>query len=374
LAIIMRTVISGCTDLLHLSLVIILVLTSFTLSGHILLGPRMEEMSSVKGAWGYCLQIVFQREYNWDRMTQEGMLVMTLWIVSFVLLLIVVLINLVLAMIFDHYGEVRSTVAKEETIWRFFIRMVTQLRLQSVWVSNTTLLVKLSQLPQEELVTPNTLRRILPGISQEQIDHVFGTAAQKQMMRHSTQGHGHLAKVVAGLLISVVNTRRAVKKMANGMASETPADRRTSCRSTKKLYIEDEDAVVADEVRPEDISLAGPGGEAPEELPDWMQAGLLKSLRAQRKAMREMHVHMEDIQDSLSQRGIKNEPAPWSRGAPPMPSLAFLQGDDDEVSLPQPAGQQASTPQRRAPRMAAAKGPRRSPRSSASPWTEFFSI
>jgi hypothetical protein len=254
-------------------------------------------------------------------MTQEGMLAVSLWIVSFILLLIVVLMNLVLAMIFDHYGEVRSTVLKEDTIFEFFGRMIMQLKLQSSWVSNTTLLVKISQLPAEELVTQHTVRRMLPGIQKEQVQHLFDTASKKQMMRMAMQqGDGSLAKFIAGFLVSLSDTRRAVKTMSTGLSPEKVASGEVPSRN-RRSRDGDKDAA--------DMSLAGPGGEAPEAVPDFMKAGILQHLKSQRQAMREMNVAMDEIKDSMSKRGLVCRPPPWRETAPPEPNMSFLKGDWD---------------------------------------------
>merc|ERR1719245_2285129 len=129
---------------------------------------------------GYCLQIVFQREYNYDLMTQENLTAVTFWIVTFVVMLILIMVNLMLAMIFDSYGVVRDGVLKEQTMWNLCRRLLTQFRLQSAWSSNTDLMVKLSTLPVEDSPTLASVKMMFPDIAETQLDIVFQHATNRQ--------------------------------------------------------------------------------------------------------------------------------------------------------------------------------------------------
>eukprot|EP00443_Scrippsiella_acuminata_P070531 CAMPEP_0115461672 /NCGR_PEP_ID=MMETSP0271-20121206/47425_1 /TAXON_ID=71861 /ORGANISM="Scrippsiella trochoidea, Strain CCMP3099" /LENGTH=427 /DNA_ID=CAMNT_0002888427 /DNA_START=125 /DNA_END=1408 /DNA_ORIENTATION=+ len=182
----------------------------------------MEELSTFKAAFGYCLQIVFQREYQYVYMTDENMFSAALWIVTFVLMLVLVLVNLMLAMIFDNYGTVRDQVAKNETIMVFTRRLLTQLRLQSSWISNTDLLTKLVQIAPTDSPSMQSVRRQFPEISQQQLELIFSHASQKQTQMMTSACKNSLSEYVAGLLLYLRDVRDGVRMMSGNGQKEQP--------------------------------------------------------------------------------------------------------------------------------------------------------
>ena len=87
-----------------------------------------KEFATLKGSFGYTLQIVLQRQYNFDDLTVRDLWTSAIWVWSLMVLVVMVVMNIVLAMVFDTFGEVRAQVANQDTLWSTAVRIGTQLR------------------------------------------------------------------------------------------------------------------------------------------------------------------------------------------------------------------------------------------------------
>jgi len=300
-----------------------LVFLSFVLSGHILMGMRMEELSTFKASFGYCLQIVFQRQYDYPLMTAENMFGAAVWIVLFVLCLVLVLVNLMLAMIFDHYAAVRDRVGQDETVIGFLNRLLVQLRMQSAWNSNTDLLVKFAQIPHHELPTVRSVKRMFPDISEEQLDMVFTHATRRIQQKLNAETKHALAEFVAGLLLLTRDFRKGFYRII-----ERSTDDKTEPSKDWQAALQGESPPppvleVAEEQEAEEYP--------PLEKPDWVHNGVLVNLGQQREGMRELLNQMEALSARMESRGIRGGDVPLSRPSPPslMQHLAFTEPGKD---------------------------------------------
>merc|ERR1719277_1217872 len=101
---------------------------AYAISGHVLFGRRMEEFSTFLGAFSDCFEIVMEREFPWDKFSEQDLLTSLVWVWSFTMLVVLVLVNIFLAMIFDSYGDVRSSVGDAATIWRTTKHLILQIK------------------------------------------------------------------------------------------------------------------------------------------------------------------------------------------------------------------------------------------------------
>mmetsp|Transcript_124512 Transcript_124512/g.346636 ORF Transcript_124512/g.346636 Transcript_124512/m.346636 type:complete len:1078 (-) Transcript_124512:96-3329(-) len=212
LAIVVNTISQGFQDLVHLFVVFAIIFASFVMAGHILFGHRMEPFASVKGSLGYCVQIVLQREYDGDTIAQENFETSTIWIWIFVILVVQVVVNIVLAMVFDNYGEVVMFITPQDTVWHTARRMWTQLRNLASWVSNHDLIITLNKLGREP-ISATRLKQLLPGIPEEQVDHLYETAKLRLTTSVLRAKKNILPEAIASILINVEELRRGVRMM-----------------------------------------------------------------------------------------------------------------------------------------------------------------
>lgn len=381
LAIIMRTLLHGMGDLLHLFFVFLLIFLAYVMSGHILMGPRMPELATFKGSFGYCLRIVLAREYEYTRITEENMITAALWIITFVLLLVLVTVNMMLAMIFDNYGEVRENVFKNETIFAFFKRLLTQLQMQSSWISNTEMLKKLASMPPGTSCTLKQVQTDFPDITTQQLQLIFDHASQKQQQQIFSANRNQIPEHIAGLLVALRDVREGVRRMnKNGTRREgsqggstintvidndegkgmnnlpknalkppqpVTAPKSTPAEEGKPEGGELDDASVH-EIAQEGNDSDSPdnGGAPPTNEPDWVEGGLLNHLKLQQQSMEVMLKQMDSMRKSIAKRGIKGA-ADFKKVEPTNPELSYLAGGSGEERLrsrsQSPAGGAAET-------------------------------
>lgn len=216
LALTINTLREGTVDLAHLLVVFGVVMAGYIMSGHLLFGRRIEEFSTVKGALGYTLQIVLQRQYIWEELTAQDLWTVTVWVWSLMLLVVMVVVNIVLAMIFDRYGEVRGGVTADDTVFRTTSRILTQLRFMSTWASNTDLLVAFSKLGRDELVSAKNIKDMLPHMCPAQVDYLFSTAKTRLQTRLVRENRNVLSESFASILLGIEELKENVVALKTG--------------------------------------------------------------------------------------------------------------------------------------------------------------
>jgi hypothetical protein len=341
LAILVNTISEGLTDLGHLCVVFALILPAFVMTGHIIFGSTMEEFATFKGSFGYVAQIVFQREYQWDDLVVSAdALIVWLWVWSLVILVVLVIMSIVLAMIFDQYGQVRNTVCAEDTLWNTAQRLLIQLKEQSDWWSGHDLLLQISTLDQDEAVDASKLKDICHGIPHKQVKMLL-EAADKKLERAAVfrPDRTLLPQATATILIGVNELRAAVRLLREPLGNVARKERSSTANSgpafkpagdvgedpTMQMSLdkdvkESEDpqarnAATLLESRPPKQQKASSAGSVPVEtappkseptgqVPLWAQEGLLKFLRQQPARLDAMYKEMAEIQEHLEREGL----------------------------------------------------------------------
>lgn len=210
LAIVVRTITSAMMDLLHLLIVMMVLVSAYIVSGHILFGHRVESFATLQGSVAFCIQVILSKEFDFQELTLQYFWTSWIWIWTFVVLVIFVLVNIVLAMIFDTYGEVRSLVTDNQTLFSTINLLLKQLNHMSTWVSNRDLLMATKRIKGGK-ITASKLRRELPGIPSIQLEHLFDAA--KVDMELAVTGKNAMPTAVASVLIGADRTLQGVKRM-----------------------------------------------------------------------------------------------------------------------------------------------------------------
>ena len=128
LAVVLKTMKAVMTDLLHFMIVFIPTFMAYAITGSLVFGRRIEAFSTIQGSIGCCFRIVFESDYDWEDMSAEFYWAAAMWAWSFLILVVLLMLNLVLAIILDVYSEVRETSFVGEAIWEtvgnFFLRLL----------------------------------------------------------------------------------------------------------------------------------------------------------------------------------------------------------------------------------------------------------
>jgi len=224
------------------------------------------------------------------------------------------MVNLMLAMIFDNYAVVRDGVGPDETIFVFCKRLITQLRLQSDWISNTDLLVKLSSIPVGDSPTVQSVRKQFPEISEAQLELLFNHAISKHAAAQGASSKQSFPEYLAGFFLAVSSTRKGLKEM-QAWSVETPDGEQDDGQKMKQKQ---------KQINPADPFKTPPVvDKAPEERPAWVKNGLLVSLKNQQAMMESTMMQMEQMKARLEARGLVGR-AGCPTAQPAMPDLDKL--------------------------------------------------
>jgi hypothetical protein len=325
LAMVVNTMKDSAVDLFHLFIVFGIIFFAYVMSGHILFGKRVEPMSTVEGSLAYTAQIVLQRQFDFDRLSMMDFWTVVFWIYSFVLLVVLVLVNIVLAMIFDTYGEIRAGITSRDGVLATCKRILLQLRLGNRWISNKELLLVSKGCAQRDQtdITASDLQEGVPGIPPEQLDHLFDTCKHKLETVMSRRNKNALPEAIASVLIGISQLQDGVKIMRHGVA---PKNYRTVSRSVvlsaaqmKAMKKMQKVNAREDTREDEDKYLTDTYGQ-----PLWMKHGLIPFLRSQGKFLNQARLELEMTDGKLESMGIgagvgalpglPRPPPPWDEG------------------------------------------------------------
>lgn len=99
------TVASAFADLCHFGLILVVVFVNFALAGYVLFGPEVAEWSRVQKALQSTLSVAFGR-LNYHAIHNIAPYTAVVWLFSFIVSIVFILMNMLLAIIMDHYTGV----------------------------------------------------------------------------------------------------------------------------------------------------------------------------------------------------------------------------------------------------------------------------
>lgn len=311
LAIVVNTMRDASVDLAHLFIVFGIIFIAYVISGHILFGRRMENFSTVEGALAYTIKIVLEKQFEFLKLTEQDFWTALIWVYTFVLLVVLVLVNIVLAMIFDTYGEVRGHITEDDSLLHTFRRIALQIRMGSKWVSNKELLYA-SKECTKDVINAETLKSLCPGITTGQIGHLFQKAHLK-VETMMTQGNKNaLPEAIASVLIGIAALQDGVKVMRSGAPPK-----KYSCVS-KSTVVQKIDMTALEEMEDdeeEENYVTDTHGQ-----PIWVKEGLLPFLKKQHKFFDEARHEVDALEIKMQGLGAGNNiPAcPYPKPADPL--------------------------------------------------------
>jgi hypothetical protein len=117
LALVTSTLAQASTDIIHFGVVFMVVFAVYTVSGMMLFGQELDNFAGLDRATNTVFQILLG-EFDYQEMVMVGRLDTTIWFVSFMLLVVNIMLNMLLAIILDRYTEVKGGLGEScETLW-----------------------------------------------------------------------------------------------------------------------------------------------------------------------------------------------------------------------------------------------------------------
>jgi len=335
LAIVVNTMRDSAVDLVHLFFVFGLIWIAYVVAGHILFGKRMEAFSTIEGSMAYTIQIVLQKEFDFLDLTMEDFWTSLIWVYTFVLLVVLVLVNIVLAMIFDTYGEVRSVVTDEDSIGTTCKRIWLQLKLGNAWISNKKLLAATKKMTTRT-VTSAHLKAGVPDITKQQVSKIFD-ACRSHVETMTTHGNKNaLPEAIASVLIGISNLQEGVKIMRSGVPKVMKEGRSNLRKSKSKSSLSNLQDALDQPLWVRQIS--DQSGLSTDEYgePMWLKTGLLPFIKEQSKFLDSAYHQLSSTEQKLQSLGVSTDICPCPSPAQPWDESAdivepFLQSFEERL-------------------------------------------
>lgn len=212
LAVVIATLKATSIDLAHFLIVFIPTFLAYAIAGMCIFGRRVDAFSSIDRAIGTCFKIAMESEYDWETLSAEDFMTTASWVWTFLLLIVLLLLNMVLAIIMDVYTEVRNAAGNSETVWENIKFIVKRVWLWRDWVSDDQLLSVLEQMPRA--LTDKEFRQAFPTMTSTQYRRMMTTATSKAQTSMRTGLHdSFLAHMTAAIKVGLDGACQALQKI-----------------------------------------------------------------------------------------------------------------------------------------------------------------
>lgn len=184
LGVITETLRASVVDIFHFIIVLVPTFLAYCISACFIFGRRMEPYSTFDASIGMCFKMLMEGEYDWDALSEEHYWTAAFWVWTFMLLLVVIMMNMVLAIVMDIYSDRRKNAGESEAVWTTLYNLWLRIYHARSWVSNRELLEKAENM--ERLLDRDQLITYFPTISEQQLGALIA-ACRYQAEQDSTQ-------------------------------------------------------------------------------------------------------------------------------------------------------------------------------------------
>lgn len=167
LAIVTNTLIGCAVDFIHFFIVFWTMFMSYVLASMFLFGHRLAEFSNTDQAVTKCF-LVLLGDFDFDELMEENPTTAALWFYTFLVFMMLLLLNMSLAIIMDVYSEAKGNAALSDAIWEQVAEMWTEARSASNGRIKNVEIMKVLVEMDVEYVSPNTLMEAIPLMSEDQ--------------------------------------------------------------------------------------------------------------------------------------------------------------------------------------------------------------
>eukprot|EP00929_Paragymnodinium_shiwhaense_P108313 TRINITY_DN74630_c0_g1_i1.p1 TRINITY_DN74630_c0_g1~~TRINITY_DN74630_c0_g1_i1.p1 ORF type:complete len:1106 (+),score=248.09 TRINITY_DN74630_c0_g1_i1:83-3400(+) len=331
LALVLHTVTRAAQDLFHLMVVILIIFLAYAVSGMVLFGRRMQQFSSFKSSIATCFQITMERQYPWDDFTEQDFWTSFMWVWSFILMLVTVLVNIFLAMIFESYSHVRAYVVSGSTVWTSAKHLMNHMKHQlgvvkenSHWISNDELVAAINALRCKQ-ITPWMLKDHLPSMSTKQVNYLFNVASEKVDNALLHKHDGSLPDMLASALLGLLRLYQAIGAGVPGPTdiSLGPKDVGSSEKAHPACFLqlaedpdeeddEEEGAVSVGISHTFSMDYQAMSASIPKQPPTWVSSKVVPHLEQRAGELQELHATLEQLNELWT--GVLNDTPdmPWT--------------------------------------------------------------
>jgi len=181
LSIVTRTLKAILPDLGHFLIVFLPTFLSYVISGNLLFGRRIEVFATVQASWATCFRIIMECEFDWDDLSMEYYWTTAIWVWSFIILLVLLMLNMVLAIILDIYNDVRSASQDTELVWTTLYHYWLRFMNSRTWIQESKVEQALTHTMQKPMLKKEDFHTEFPGMPAFELNSIY-RAAKKDML------------------------------------------------------------------------------------------------------------------------------------------------------------------------------------------------
>lgn len=152
LAVVTKTLESAWVDLIHFLIIFCSVFLTYTVAGVVLFGREVSSFTTVFRAMITCFRAMFG-DFDWDELRQVGRFDAFMWFLPFMILIVLILLNMLIAIVMDAYDEVITGLDHEDNIWV---------------MTKKAYRMKMAKFKKEEIPMPEVLRGTMVKIREEE--------------------------------------------------------------------------------------------------------------------------------------------------------------------------------------------------------------
>merc|ERR1719210_250807 len=124
-----------------------------------------------------CFKIAVESEYDWYRISSKDSRTAAVWICLYMILVVMLMLNMVLAIIMDVYQEVRTNSGNDMSVWEHLVYIYNKLYYSNEWVQETHLLDQIEEC--HTTIHISDLRLIFPEMHHFQMEHLMSRCKNK---------------------------------------------------------------------------------------------------------------------------------------------------------------------------------------------------
>lgn len=209
LAVVTHTLIETSVDLFHFLIVFVPTFMAFAIAGNEMFGRRVQQFSTIEGAICVCFKIAMESEFDWMTYSEEDFLTAMSWVWLYVLLVVLLMLNMVLAIIMDVYSVIRLRAGNSETVWANILFLCNRAWMAKKWVKDSVLLERISNMPRT--ISQDELIKAIPELSDYQLSRLMNHCiAEAQAVMRMGVHESYTAQMTAATKIGLDGISRDI--------------------------------------------------------------------------------------------------------------------------------------------------------------------
>jgi len=223
LAVVTSTLQATAIDLAHFLVVFFPTFIAYAISGLFIFGRRMEEFATPMASIGSCFKIAMEGEFDWQELSAEHFWTAVVWVWSFMLLIVLLMLNMVLAIIMDVYTEVRTTAGSSETVLATLKFLFKRMWYARKWILAKDLIDRVNTMSRH--FTREELLKEFPTMCEPQIESLTNACRHHQEVESlKDMAPKDTMKMTMAVKLSVDKVTDSIKQMCGAASLGSDAD------------------------------------------------------------------------------------------------------------------------------------------------------